>query len=117
MSFSTGETRVVRARQLGINFTVVPKPKRKIDSIEITRGIFSMFRFNSRNTSVLLDALLQYHAKNDDGAEAGPEHDWSSHAVDSLLLIGQAYTKGMLPIKKYNSAKWQVNEGIVDAIL
>jgi len=118
-SFSTGETRVVRARRLGINFTVVPKPKRKIDSIEITRAMFSMFVFHQHNCQTGLDALLQYESKtHGDGAESGPQHSWASHAADAFLLIGQAYSKGMLPIKRDESqTRFHINEGVLDAIL
>lgn len=118
-SFSTGETRVVRARRLGVNFTVVPKPKRKIDSIEIIRGMFSMFIFNSHGCRLGLDALSQYKSKtDDDGAEGGPVHDWASHGADSFLLIGQAYSKGMLPIKRNEpESRFHINEGVLDSIM
>ncbi len=118
-SFSTGETRVVRAQRLGINFTVVPKPKRKIDSIEIARGMFSMFIFHETACQTGLDALQQYESKTaQDGAESGPTHNWASHAADSFLLIGQAYSKGMLPIRRNQSqTRFKINEGVLDAIL
>jgi len=119
MSLSTGETRVVRARSLGINFVVVPKPKRKIDSIEICRGMFNMFVFHQHNCQTGLDALLQYESKLvGDGGEAGPKHSWASHSADAFLLIGQAYTKGMLPIKRNEPrTSFRINEGAMDAIL
>jgi len=110
---------VVRARALGINFVVVPKPKRKIDSIEICRGMFNMFVFHQHNCQTGLDALLQYESKLvGDGGEAGPKHSWASHAADAFLLIGQAYTKGMLPIKRNEPrTSFRINEGALDAIL
>ena len=119
MSLSTGETRVVRAKALGINFVVVPKPKRKIDSIEICRGMFNMFVFHEHNCQTGLDALLQYESKTvGQGGEAGPQHSWASHAADAFLLIGQAYTKGMLPLKRVESrSSFGFNEGAMDAIL
>ena len=116
-SFSTGERRVDRARSLGINFKIVPKPKVKMDSIEISRGIFPLYIFHERNTQAGIDALMHYHARTKpDGGETGPEHDWSSHAADSFLLIGQAFSQGMLPIRRLQGQKITLNRGIEDSI-
>jgi len=118
-SYSTGKTRCDSARELGINFKVCPRPKCKINSIEIARGIFTLFVFHATRTQTGVDALMHYHAStNPNGGESGPNHDWSSHAADSFLLIGQAYAHGWLPIKKSEGAgSFRYNEGLMELII
>jgi len=62
---------------------------------------------------------LQYESKSSGGGgESGPQHSWASHAADAFLLIGQAYTKGMLPLKRNEShSRFKFNEGALDSIL
>jgi len=116
--YSTGETRLDRARQLGVSFKIVPKPKSKIHAIDVLRGIFDLIYFNQPRCERVIDCLMQYHASiNHQGGEDKPARDWSTHCADAIMLIGQAYVAGFLPIKPSTSyKKFIYNEAAFDFI-
>ena len=102
---STGQSRLERARQLGINFRQVPRTKDKMASIEHTRALFSKFYFHKTECQYGIDCLMEYHAKEGiNGAHGGPQHSWASHCSDSIQLLAQARIEGMMPSSTHNLA-------------
>ncbi|WP_340672548.1 PBSX family phage terminase large subunit [Bradyrhizobium ottawaense] len=61
--------------------------------IEALRRLGPQLWFNEATTVDGREALGFYHEKRDEGRNIGlgPEHDWSSHAADSLGLMAIAY--------------------------
>jgi phage terminase large subunit len=57
--------------------------------IESARRLFGSIWFNEETTTAGIEALGWYHEKKDDVRiiGLGPEHDWSSHAVDTFGLM------------------------------
>ena len=96
---STGATRLERARQLGLHFKCVPRPKEKMNAIEFSRARFSKFVFHTTECQYGIDCLMEYHASKNKitGQTGGPEHNWASHGADAFMLIAQAHHQKMLP--------------------
>lgn len=100
----TGKTRIETARQLGINFAVVPKHTIE-DGIEAVRNLLPRCWFDEERTEKGLSALRSYHKEWDDKNQvykSHPAHDWSSHAADAFryLAIGVDYEFGFKPTKQ-----------------
>ena len=94
---SDGQSRLDKARKLGISFTTVDRPKTKIDNIEMSRTQFSKYHFHKTKVRYLLDCLMEYHAKvNPNGTTGQPEHNWASHGVDAFMLVALAKHQGLL---------------------
>ena len=61
--------------------------------IEALRRLGPQLWFNENTTEAGREALAFYHEKRDEERQIGlgPEHDWSSHAADSLGLMAVCY--------------------------
>lgn len=107
-------TRREKARQLGINFTVVPNLPLE-DGIEAVRSIMSKMWIDEKRCSNLIKAIESYRREYDHKRKVyrdNPLHDWSSHAADCLryLCIGLPKTRdGSTPEdldKRYRQAMY-----------
>lgn len=100
---SSGQSRLERARKLGIIFRQVPRTKDKMASIEHTRALFSKFYIHKTECQYGIDCIMEYHAKEGiNGAHGGVDHNWASHCCDALQLIAQARIEGMLTSNQHN---------------
>lgn len=91
--FSTGESRVVAARKLGITFRVLPKSG-FAQGIEATRAVLPMCQFNLATTLRLVNALSQYKKEWDEKLKVfadKPNHDWTSHPADAFRTLGMSW--------------------------
>lgn len=91
--WSTGNTRVQRAADLGLHFTVVPK-LHIADGIEAARRLLAVSQFDEERCERLLDALMTYRREWDDKMmtwRSQPVHDWASHPADMVRYRGIAY--------------------------
>lgn len=82
-----GKPRFKTAKDMGINFRVIPRPAKKEDGIDAVRGIFSKCWFDRERCRKGLDALKSYHKKWDAERKCylnEPQHDWSSHGADGF---------------------------------
>lgn len=63
--------------------------------IEALRRLGPKLWFNEKTTEAGRDALGFYHERKDESRNVGlgPEHDWSSHAADSLGLMAICYVE------------------------
>lgn len=92
-------TRVEKARQMGINFTIAPQVE-VIDGIEAVRASFNKIWIDDYNCSVLLKALENYRYEWDPHKsvyKTKPLHNWASHAcftADTEVIT----SKGIIPI-------------------
>jgi phage terminase large subunit len=93
--FSTGQTRLEKARQLGISFIVSDKHKVE-DGIESVRSNFSKMWIDEKACAPLIKALGNYRQEYDVKKkiyQSHPLHDWSSHYADSARYLCMNWRK------------------------
>lgn len=85
------EARVMKARRLGINFTVVPR-RDFDDGIEAGRALLNRSWFDEEKCQLGIDGLHQYRKKKIEGLVGprgedlysdDPDHTWASNPADS----------------------------------
>jgi len=89
-SFSTGQTIQDFARNLGVQFTVLPKAGDKRDLIESTRRILPNCYFNEPRVRRLLSCLDSYrkdYKVNTGTYSEKPRKDWSTHGADAMQYL------------------------------
>ena len=89
LEFGSGLTRIEKARQLGINFTIAPDLSIE-DGIETVRSTMSKLWIDQTACAKLIKALESYRQEFDVKKKvykSHPLHDWSSHASDSLRYL------------------------------
>lgn len=87
--FGTGMTRLEKARQLGINFTVAPDLSVE-DGIEAVRSTFSKVWIDDTKCATLLKALENYRQEYDFKKKvykSHPLHDNNSHFADAMRYL------------------------------
>jgi len=100
--WGTGMTRLEKAKQLGIPFTLAPHISIE-DGIESVRSALSKIWIDERSCSPLIKALENYRQEYDAKRKVykdSPLHDWSSHFADCMryLCISLPKTRdGMTP--------------------
>jgi phage terminase large subunit len=100
--FSSGMTRIEKARQLGINFTQCPRHEIE-DGIEVVRSTLPKTWIDERACAPLLKALGNYRQEYDPRRKVykpKPLHDWSSHYADCMRYLCAGLGKlqsGMTP--------------------
>lgn len=117
--WGSGMTRIEKAKQLGINFTIsnnVPL----MDGIESVRAAFSKIWIDETNCKDLIKALENYRQEYDAKRKvykSQPLHNWSSHAADAARYMCVSLNKvreGASPEdldKRYNEAVYGTNRG------
>ncbi|MBI3633849.1 MAG: hypothetical protein HY226_06215 [Candidatus Vogelbacteria bacterium] len=81
---STGKTRLDFARNLGLNFNVLP-PNNPDDGIQAGKFLFNRMIIDEEKCAKWLEAILEYKQVWDDRRgmyKEVPFHDWTSHAAD-----------------------------------
>ena len=87
--FTSGRSRREVAYQLGVRFKVVPKIPLE-DGIHATTMTLPKCWIDVDHCKKLIDALRHYHRKYVDKNRmfrSKPNHDWSSHACDSMRYL------------------------------
>jgi len=85
----TGMSRLEKARQMGLSFTVAPDLSIE-DGIESVRATTSKIWIDSVKCVTLIKALENYRHEYDNKKKAYkgvPLHDWSSHASDAMRYL------------------------------
>jgi hypothetical protein len=91
--FTTGQSRIELAKNLGINFEVV-KQHRLEDGINALRMILPMVWCDAKKCKQGLEALKFYRWRANErlgGFTNTPEHDWSSHAADAARYFAMGF--------------------------
>lgn len=93
--FGTGSSRYQAALQLGIKFTVIPRPGSKMDSIQAVRGILPICWFDKKKCADGIVHLELYSKQLD--AKRGvyrntPKHDEHSHAADAFQTFARGHS-------------------------
>lgn len=92
----TGRSRIDTARQMGLKFTLVPRPAAKSESINATRTLFPAFLIDPERCEDGWHALKHYRWKYDETNEVflrEPVHNWASNLADALQQIGLGWKK------------------------
>lgn len=87
--FGSGITRIEKARQLGIKFTV-SEDINIVDGIEAVRSAFSKIWIDEKQCSPLIKALENYRQEYDNKRKvykSHPLHDIHSHFADSMRYL------------------------------
>lgn len=86
---SGAQTRLDIARELGINFTIVPNLPIS-EGIELSRGIFPRLWIDTERCSFFIKAAENYHKHYNEKLNVysdKPVHDWSSHTMDAFRYM------------------------------
>ncbi len=114
---ATGNTRLQAAREVGINFIVLPKLS-VADGIEAARLVLPRCWFNEATCEQGLKGLCEYQWKrieslSRDGKPAygaKPKSDWASHPADGFRYLAIAYQQGLVkaqsPSNESSHAEW-----------
>lgn len=92
---SGARTRLDIARDLGIQFQIVPDLN-VFEGIELCRSIFSKLWFDTKNSSRLLKCLENYCKVYNESYNVYsdmPLHNWASHAADAFRMLGITYAR------------------------
>lgn len=87
--FGSGITRIEKARQLGIKFTVANNVG-IMDGIEAVRSAFSKIWIDEVNCKELIKALENYRQEYDARKKvynSSPLHNWASHYADAMRYL------------------------------
>jgi len=110
---STGVTTKAVAAQLGINFSVLPTLKMRLeDGIETARGFFTRLWINETTCGRLIKCLENYRKEFDNKYNVfkeRPVHDWASDCADS-------YRYAAIGIKHYLQFGGGVSDDEADAM-
>lgn len=93
--WGSGMTRIEKAKQLGINFTVADQYEIP-DGIEACRSLFGKLWIDAKKAQPLLKALENYRQEYDSKRKVyrtRPLHDWSSHFADSFRYLAVSLPK------------------------
>lgn len=108
-------TRYEKARQLGINFTLVPQVP-LMDGIETVWTHFNKFWIDQTNCKSLIDALENYRKVWDDKAGCfinKPQKSWANHYADAFryLCLSIYKTKKGMTAEEFEQKKAQALYG------
>jgi len=95
---STGLTRVQRARELGIDFQVVPMLNVE-HGIELVRGLLDQCWFDEKKCEMGIRALESYRKMYNEKNQVynpKPLHDWCSDAADAARYVAVIYRGGLM---------------------
>ncbi len=108
----TGETRLERARQLGINFDVAPRLKLD-DGIESVRNMLPKCRFDAVRCEKLIKSLETYRKERDerlgrwkDTPFHGPESHFCDAARYGATVFGRMQRSGAPVAREVKKVKW-----------
>ncbi len=108
------KSRWAAAKEIGLSFTLVPRIKAKIDSINAARRFLTICWFDEEHCSQGLSRLENYRKKwnvHTESWENHPFHDINSNGADAFqtLAMGHDFKPAMgaaIIIKKQNSDGW-----------
>lgn len=118
--FGSGITRIEKARQLGIKFTIAEDIS-IFDGIEAVRSTFSKMWIDAENCQQLIKALENYRQEYDAKKQVyktQPLHNYASHAADAMRYLCISLPKirdGSSPEdldRRYQEAVLGVNAGL-----
>ena len=106
---SGARTRLDIARDLGLNFSVVPSVN-IYEGIELVRSIFKKFWFDKEKAKQLLKCLENYCKQYNEMYNVysnTPVHNFASHGADSMRGLGIIYSRSSAGTKSEEELEWE----------
>ncbi len=110
---SSGISREVTARKMGINFIKVKRSRSISDGIEAARNIIGRCWFDAERTNQGVKCLKNYRKEFDEKLNRykdHPLHDWSSHGSDAFRTFAMAW-RTVVPdnyAQQGNTTDWDI---------
>lgn len=115
----TGTKRIDTAREMGIDFRLVPRTSDLNESLEVTRRLFSRCWFDENRCDAGISALASYHRVFDEKLDRfrdEPVHDWASNSADAFRQLAQAWDDrlSLSKMPKHNTVSAQTEFNVFD---
>lgn len=95
VEWGTGKSRLMQLKEAGLSpVMVVPRIDKKLNAIEMARGIFSSVWFHKTNCQKGIACLRQYHKEYNEMTKTfanHPKHDWASNGADAFMQLAQSW--------------------------
>ena len=96
---TSGRSRKDVARDMGITFRTVQRPRTKIEGIQAIRRIFPRFWIDDERAEQGYACIASYHREWDEKHQRfrdQPVHDWASHGADALQTLALGWRDTMM---------------------
>lgn len=93
---TSGKSRKSLARDMGIKFRTVKRPKTKSEGHQAVRKLFPRLWIDESRAEHGLSCLVSYQYEWDDKKKAfkdSPLHDWASHGADALQTLALGFVE------------------------
>ena len=98
---TSGRSRKDVAREMGISFRTVQRPRVKAEGIQAVRRMFPRFWIDDVRAEQGYNCVASYRREWDEKAgrfRDNPVHDWASHGADALQTLALGWRESMSPI-------------------
>jgi len=95
---TTGRSRKDAARDMGISFRTIQRPKTKSEGHQAVRRLFPRLWIDEVRAELGLNCISEYQYEWDDKKKMfkdKPLHNWASHGADSLQTLALGHTERM----------------------
>jgi phage terminase large subunit len=96
---TSGRSRKDVARDMGITFRTVQRPRTKIEGIQAVRRMFPRFWIDDERAEQGYACIASYHREWDEKHQRfrdQPVHDWASHGADALQTLALGWRDTMM---------------------
>jgi hypothetical protein len=100
MEWGSGRNRKEVLEESNLEYEIVPRVRSKQESIDQSRLLFSITKFDRSKCAQFLDALINYRKSFDENLQAFgdlPVHDWASHPADAWQGLSQSNLSEVMP--------------------
>lgn len=112
---TSGRSRKETAREMGISFRTVERPRVKAEGIQAVRRMFPRFWIDEQKAEHGYNCIASYHREYDDKAQRfkdQPVHDWASHGADALQTLALGWRESMPTGNRPQARQAQVNVSV-----
>jgi hypothetical protein len=97
---TSGRSRKETARQMGISFRTVQRPRVKAEGIQAVRRMFPRFWIDDERAEQGYNCVASYRREWDEKTgrfRDNPVHDWASHGADALQTLALGWRESLSP--------------------
>lgn len=98
---TSGRSRKDVAREMGISFRTVQRPRVKAEGIQAVRRMFPRFWIDDVRAEQGYNCVASYRREWDEKAgrfRDNPVHDWASHGADALQTLALGWRESLSPM-------------------
>ena len=109
---TSGRSRKDVAREMGISFRTVQRPRVKAEGIQAVRRMFPRFWIDDVRAEQGYNCVASYRREWDEKAgrfRDNPVHDWASHGADALQTLALGWRESMSPMGQRKPQMAKVN--------